>query len=172
MVHIAIVTYNNKNTILLNKFFQTGRVLKNTVVQHTYFLTSSKTYILSNFTLRVKYSLIRNSHDDLALKIKIVPEEFIQENVCSIKNYECDNDSCEHCSNNNNIRDNRYYKDEVVDTGKDVTKLLNDVSIKSFKIHVYNIHHQYSKLKYKKNNVKGDEIILSVHFSKNYDNKP
>lgn len=73
---------------------------------------------------------------------------------------ECCNDSCEHCSNSNNIsdtldviddldelryarwiwKDNRYYKGEVVDTGKDVTKLLNDVLTKFFKIHVYNIH--------------------------------
>lgn len=92
--------------------------------------------------------------------MKTNSEEFIQENVCSIKNYECCNDSCEHCSNTNNIsdvlnvledvddvryarwvrRDNRYQKDEAVDTGKDLTELLNDVLTKSSKMHVYNIH--------------------------------
>lgn len=117
--------------------------------------------------LGVKYSLKRNDHDDLALKTKTEPEEIIQENVCSMKNYYCCNDSCEHHSNTNNIRDaldvledanemryarwvwrdNRYYKNKVVDTRKDVTELLNDVLIKSFKIHVYNIHCQCSELK-------------------------
>lgn len=37
--------------------------------------------------------------------MKTDSEEFIRENVCSIKNYECCNDSCEHCSNTNNISD-------------------------------------------------------------------
>ena len=54
--------------------------------------------------LGVKYLLKRNGHDNLALKIKTDPDEFIPENVCSIKNYECCNDSCEHCSNTINIR--------------------------------------------------------------------
>ena len=34
-----------------------------------------------------------------------------------------------------------------------------------------NIHRQYSGLKYLKNNLKEDEIILSADFPKNYDSK-
>ena len=38
-------------------------------------------------------------------------------------------------------------------------------------MHVYNISCQYSELKHLKANLKEDEIILGVDFSKNYDNK-
>ena len=116
--------------------------------------------------LGVKYSLKRSGHDDLALKLKTDPEELALENLCYIENYECCNDSCERCSNTENIsdvlsvlevvdevryvrwvqEDNRCYKDEVADTGKDVSELLNDVLTKCFKKHLYNIHRQYSEL--------------------------
>ena len=38
-------------------------------------------------------------------------------------------------------------------------------------MHVYNIKRRYSELKHLKANLKENEIILSVDFSKNYDNK-
>ena len=60
----------------------------------------------------------------------------------------------------------RYQKDEV-----DVIGMLKEILTKSFKMHVYNIKCQSSELKHHKANLKEGEIILSVDFSKNYDNK-
>ena len=65
----------------------------------------------------------------------------------------------------------KHQKDEVVDSGNDVIVLLKQILTKSFNMHVYNISCQYSELKHLKANLKEDEIILSVDFSKNYDNK-
>ena len=36
---------------------------------------------------------------------------------------------------------------------------------------MYNIYRQFSELKYPKRNLKSDEIILSVDFSRHYENK-
>ena len=55
--------------------------------------------------------------------------------------------------------------------GDDVIVMLKEILTKSFKMHVSNIKHQYSELKHLKANLKEDEIILSVDFSKNHDNK-
>ena len=41
----------------------------------------------------------------MALTLKIDPEEFILENVYSIKNYDYCNDNCGHCCNFRNIKD-------------------------------------------------------------------
>ena len=68
-------------------------------------------------------------------------------------------------------REKRYQKDEVVDSGDDVIGMLKEILTKSFKMHVYNIKCQSSELKHLKANLKEDEIISSVDFSKNYDNK-
>ena len=127
----------------------------------------------------------------MALTLKIDPEEFILENVCSIKNYDCCNDNCGQCCNFRNIEDilnalegvsevkharwvrrkKRYQKDEVVVSGDDVIVMLKEILTKSFKMHVYNIKCQYYELKHLKANLTKDEIILSVDFSKNYDKK-
>ena len=121
----------------------------------------------------------------------INPEEFILENVCYIKNYDCCNDNCGQCCNFRNIedilnalegvsevkyarqvrREKRYQKDEVVDSRDDVIVMLKEILTKSFKMHLSSIKHQYSELKHLKANLKEDEIILSVDFSKNCDNK-
>ena len=52
-----------------------------------------------------------------------------------------------------------------------VIVMLKEILTKSFKMHVYNIKCQSSELKHHKANLKEGEIILSVDFSKNYDNK-
>ena len=44
------------------------------------------------------------------------------------------------------------------------------MTTKKFKLHVYNIFHQYAELKHLKKNL-GEELILSVDFSGNYKNK-
>ena len=140
---------------------------------------------------RNKTEFEKNCHNELALTLKIDPEEFILENVCSIKNYDCCNDNCGQCCNFRNIEDilnalegvsevkharwvrrkKRYQKDEVVVSGDDVIVMLKEILTKSFKMHVYNIKCQSSELKHLKANLKEGEIILSVDFSKNYDNK-
>ena len=108
--------------------------------------------------------------------MKIDPEEFILENVCSIKNYDCFNDKCGRCCNLRNIedilnalegvsglkharwvcREKCYQKDEVAESGDDVILLLKEIHSKSFKMHLYNIKHQYSELKHLKVNLKDD----------------
>ena len=130
----------------------------------------------------IKLSFKKNGHNELALTLKTDPEEFILENVCSIKNYDCCNDNCGQCCNFRNVedilialegvsevkyarwvhREKRYQKDVVVDSADDVIVLLKQILTKSFKMHVYNISRQYSELKHLKANLKEDEIILSV----------
>ena len=83
----------------------------------------------------------KNGHNELALTWKIDPEEFILENVCSIKTYDCCNDNCEQCCNFRNTedilnalegvsevkyarwvrREKHCQNDEVVDSGDDVS---------------------------------------------------
>ena len=124
----------------------------------------------------IKQSSKKNGHNKLALTLKIDPEEFILENVYSIKNYDCCNDNCGRCCNLRNIedilnalegasglkharwvcREKRYQKDEVAESGDDVILLLKEIITKSFKMHVYNIKHQYSELKHLKANLKDD----------------
>ena len=53
----------------------------------------------------LKTEFEKNGHNKLALTLKIDPEEFILENVCSIKNYNCCNDNCGQCCNFRNIED-------------------------------------------------------------------
>ena len=92
----------------------------------------------------------KNGHNKLALTMKIDPEQFIIENVCSIKNYDCCNDNCGRCCNLRNIedilnalegvsglkharwvcREKCYQKDEVAESGDDVILLLKEIHSK------------------------------------------
>ena len=47
----------------------------------------------------------KNGHNELAFTLKVYPEEFIIENDCSIKNYDCCNDNCRQWCNFRNIED-------------------------------------------------------------------
>ena len=123
----------------------------------------------------IKQSLKKkNGQKELALTLKINPEESILKNVSSIKNYDCCNDDCGQCfnfRNNENIlialkgasekkyakwvcREKRYQKDEVTDSGDDVIVMLNEILTKSFKMHVYSISHQYFELNHLKANLR------------------
>ena len=113
---------------------------------------------------RNKTEFEKNGHNKLALTLKIDPEEFILENVCSIKNYDCCNDNCGQCCNLETLkiywmlwrvwsevkhtrwvcREKHYKKDEVVDSRDDVIIMFKEIATKSFKMHVYNIKCQYS----------------------------
>ena len=57
-------------------------------------------------------------------------------------------------------REKHYQKDKVVDSGDDVIVILKEILTKSFKMHDYNISHQYSELNHLKANSKEDEIIF------------
>ena len=105
----------------------------------------------------------------------IDPQEFILENVCQIKNYDCCNDNCGECCNFRNTedilnalegvsevkyarqvcREKRYQKDEVVDSRDDVIVMLKEILTKSFKMRVSSITRQNSELKHLKAKFKG-----------------
>ena len=60
---------------------------------------------------------------------------------------------------------------EFVDTGPEVVTLFKELSNLRFRLYMYNIYRQFSKLKDLKRNLKSDEIILTADFSCNYENK-
>ena len=64
-----------------------------------------------------------------------------------------------------------YVKREFVDTGAEVVTLFKELSNLQFRLHMYNIYRQFNEFKYLKRNLKSNEIILSVDFSRNYENK-
>ena len=64
-----------------------------------------------------------------------------------------------------------YVKREFVDTGAEVVTLFKELLNLQFRLHMYNIYRQFSEFKYLKRNLKSNEIILSVDFSRNYENK-
>ena len=66
---------------------------------------------------------------------------------------------------------NIYIKKEFAGTGLEAVDVFTNFSGKQFKVHMYNVCRQFSKLKFLKNNLKPNEIILSVDFSRNYENK-
>ena len=60
---------------------------------------------------------------------------------------------------------------EMIDSVSDIAMQLQDLLNKNLKLHICNIFRQYSELKYLKQNLKINEVILSVDFSRNYNNK-
>ena len=52
-----------------------------------------------------------------------------------------------------------------------VAETLDEITTKTFKLHVSNISRQFSELKYLKKFLKNDEAILCVDFSSNHENK-
>ena len=64
-----------------------------------------------------------------------------------------------------------YVKRKFVDTGAETATHFKELSNFHFRLHMYNIYRRFSELKYLKRNLKSDEIIWSVDFSRNYENK-
>ena len=60
---------------------------------------------------------------------------------------------------------------EMIDSVSDIAMQLQDLLNKNLKLHICNIFRQYSELKYLKQNLKINEVVLSVDFSRNYNNK-
>ena len=116
--------------------------------------------------------------------------EFVQLGVCSFKSYECMNGLCNACpgsallakisENLEKVESLTFYKwttknkvvckisDEISEE-EAASKLVELISGEKLHLHHYNIYHQYAELKWLKSNLKIDEVILSVDFSKKYE---
>ena len=68
-------------------------------------------------------------------------------------------------------KNNQYKKMEIIDSGCDIAIQLQDLHNKNLKLYIYNIFRQYSELKYLKQNLESNQVILSIDFSQNYNNK-
>ena len=118
--------------------------------------------------------------------------EFVQLGVCSFKSYECMNGLCNTCprsapiaeisENLEKVESLTFYKwttknkvickiSEEVSGEEAASKLVELISGEKLRLHHYNVHNQYAELKWLKSNLKIYEVILSIDFSKNYDNK-
>ena len=63
-------------------------------------------------------------------------------------------------------------KVQKIGSGEYVVELLNEIIFREkFCRHCYNIYRQFSELKFMKKNLEENEVILSVDFSRNYENK-
>ena len=60
-------------------------------------------------------------------------------------------------------------KIDIIDSGADVAEQFIEMYEGGFKIHMYNIYCQHSELKYLEQNLKENQAIFSVDFSKNYE---
>ena len=118
--------------------------------------------------------------------------EFVQLGVCSFKSYECMNGLCNTCprsapiaeisENLEKVESLTFYKwttknkvickiSEEVSGEEAASKLVELISGEKLCLHHYNVYSQYAELKWLKSNLKIYEVILSIDFSKNYDNK-
>ena len=59
----------------------------------------------------------------------------------------------------------------LCESGVAVADQFDEIATKHFKLHVYNIFWQHSELKFLKRNLTDNDVIFSVDFSRNYDNK-
>ena len=68
------------------------------------------------------------------------------------------------------MKKNKWAKVNIIGTGLEVADVFIEIYEGDYKFYVYNICLQQSELKYTKRNLKENEVILSVDFSKNYEN--
>ena len=139
-----------------------------------------------------KSHLKKNGKADIAKALLPTPMEILESNVCSVKNQECMNDECINCSRSNafddalealeDLKEVTFYvwrtKDKKIQkvldsvSGEDFAQMFEEsVSGSQMKTHAYNIYRQYSELKHLKKNLGKKDVILSVDFSRNYENK-
>ena len=67
--------------------------------------------------------------------------------------------------------DGHNKKVELTDTGENIVELLQDMVQSPLELHIYNFFCQYSEFKYLKSQLREEEVISSIDFSKNYENK-
>ena len=144
------------------------------------------------FLQSIKTYFNKERQKDLVSNLPTVLMELVELGVCSVKSIDCMKGQCDECPGKgvvSNICEDlekveslSYYRwvshqktahkiqDEV--TGEEAAILLAElVDGNKMKMHKYNIYRQSSELKCLKKNLKEDEVILSVDFSKNYENK-
>ena len=66
--------------------------------------------------------------------------------------------------------DGNNKKVKLTDSGESIVELFQDMVGSPLKLHIYDFFRQHSKLKYLKSQL-WEEVICSVDFSKNYENK-
>ena len=134
---------------------------------------------------------IRKENKDLAKLIPINPETFITQLVWSAKNFKCCNEECFECPEKAAINlikcvlktlpevifaklvvvDGHNKIAELSDSGENIAELLQYMIPSSLKLHIHNFFCQHSESKYLKSQLGEEEVICSVDFSKNYENK-
>ena len=67
--------------------------------------------------------------------------------------------------------DGHNKKVELSDSGENIAELLQYMIPSSLKLHIYNFFRQHSELKYLKSQLGEEEVICTVDFSKNCENK-
>ena len=118
--------------------------------------------------------------------------EVVELGVCSIKNLLCMKGECDECVGSKTVdkvceaiencnlisfvkwtsANNRVKQVTQQASGEEVGEMFHEMAHgKKMRMHKYNMYRQYSELKFLKKNLKKEEVILSVDFSKNYDNK-
>ena len=102
------------------------------------------------FLIAVKSHFNKIGKKDLVVDIPTDPLELVSLGVCSVKDLPCIKGECEECP------------------GQTV---INVVCEELEKIESITFYKWVTKLKWLKKNLKEDEVILSVDFSKNYENK-
>ena len=140
----------------------------------------------------VKLNLTKLEKAELAAALLEDPIELMNSSVCTVKDFKCISGQCAQCPGSSlthdigkaisNTQAISYYRRETTDkhmkkvqkvgSGEYVVELLNEIIFgEKFCRHCYNIYRQYSELKFMKKNLKENEVILSVDFSRNYENK-
>ena len=141
--------------------------------------------------MAIKASLSKANNHNLASMISGDAVDFVSSVVCSVKEYDCCNDSCQNCHGKPMLEEiiqffylseniiyykwirkiSLYQKTEICESGKLVADSFDEMTTKKFKLHVYNIFRQYAELKHLKKSLGEEEVILSVDFSRKYKNK-
>ena len=128
----------------------------------------------------------------LAKKLPDGEIEFARELVCCIHTKVCVTGACFKCPGIKKYQDimefissvpemkiqqwvrvdKKVRKKEIKESGTNVAKLLKEkVEDKDYIVHVYSVFRQFKELKMLKEKLKPGEVIVSVDFSRNYDNK-
>ena len=144
------------------------------------------------FLQSIHHYFDKEKRKNLVSSLPTDPMELVEMGVCSVKLIQCMNGECAECPGKVVIakiceelekvdslsyyrwvtRQKNVHKIQEQVTGEEAASLLSDlVDGNKMRMHKYNIYRQFSELKWLKKNLKEDEVILSVDFSKNYENK-
>ena len=139
----------------------------------------------------VKKKLASNQMQHFAEMVKIDAASFVESLICSIKNYGCCRGNCKGCVGLVEYQElfgyiktleeiqyckwvceeNKWAKVNIIDTGLEFADVFVEIYKSDYKLYVYNIRFQHSGLKYTKQKLKENEVLFSVDFSKNYEEK-